>query len=130
MRQHLLAAVTAFIASAGYFLLLDFARPALENRQLLFVWWAILGIYAALVFVVGFGAWIKARPKFTASGLLLFSATLYLYDPTISPRLQSIGLGWLWVASLILAVTWLLTLISITRRGNQEKVRVGGEESR
>jgi hypothetical protein len=119
MREHLISGIAALTASAGYFLLLDFARPALEERRLVPVWWAILALYAILVFGIGFMRVIKARPKLCGIGFLLLLATLFLYDPTINIQLKPLGLGWLWIASLIVGVLWLLTLMKITLKDQQ-----------
>jgi len=121
MREHLKSAFTAAIAAASYFLLLDFARPELELRGLLPVWWATLALYAIVVFVRAFSNKVKARPKLIAIGFFLFASTLYLYDPTINPHLKLIGLGWLWIASLILGILWLLALMKITRKDQQRE---------
>jgi len=120
MREHLKSALTAALAAAGYFLLLDFARPALEQR-LVPVWWAILALYAILVFGIGFMRVIKARPKLSGIGFLLLLATLFLYDPTINIRLKLVGLGWLWIASLIVGILWLLTFMKITLKDRQRE---------
>jgi hypothetical protein len=109
------------MASAGYFLLLDFARPALGERRLVPVWWAMLALYAILVFGIGFMRVIKARPKFSGIGFLLWIATLFLYDPTINIHLKPVGLGWLWIASLIAGILWLLMFIKITLKGQQRE---------
>jgi hypothetical protein len=119
MREHLISAFIALVASGGYFLLLDFARPALEERRLVPVWWAILALYATLVFGIGFMRVIKARPKLSGTGFLLFLATLFLYDPTINTHLKPVGLGWLWIASLIVGFLWLLTLMKIILKDQQ-----------
>ncbi len=121
MREHLTSAITALAASAGYFLLLDFARPTLEERRLVPVWWAILALYAILVFGIGFMRVIKARPKSCGIGFLLLLATLFLYDPTINIHLKPVGLGWLWIASLIVGILWLLTLMKITLKDQQKE---------
>ncbi len=121
MREHLISAITALTASAGYFLLLDFARPGLEERRLVPVWWAILALYAILVFGIGFMRVIKVRPKLSGIGFLLLLATLFLYDPTINIHLKRVGLGWLWIASLIVGILWLLTVMKITLKDQQRK---------
>jgi hypothetical protein len=120
MREHLVSAITALTASASYFLLLDFARPALEKRQLVPVWWAILALYAILVFGIGFVRVIRVRTKLSGIGFLLLLATLFLYDPTINIRLKAVGLGWLWIASLIVGILWLLTIMKITLKDQQD----------
>ena len=119
MREHLISAVTALMAAASYFFLLDFVRPTLEERQLVPVWWGILAIYATVVFGTGFMPVIRARPKLCGIGFLSFLATLFLYDPTINIHLRSLGLGWLWIASLIVGILWLLAFIRITLKDQQ-----------
>ncbi len=125
MREHLISAFAAAIAVASYFLLLDFARPTLEERGLVPLWWAILALYAILLFGTSCMRVIKARPKFSAIGFLLWLAALFLYDPTINIHLKPVGLGWLWVPSLILGFLWLLALMKITLKDRQrESARV------
>ncbi len=115
MRQHALWGFEALIASVGYFLLLDFARPALQERHLVSAWWCTLGLYIVLVFGYGFRSAIRSRPKFSAIGFLLFAATFFSYDPTINPHLETIGMGWLWIATLVAGFLWLLLGIRVSR---------------
>lgn len=112
------------MASAGYFMLLDFARPALEQRRLVAVWWLILALYAVLVFAFGFARVIGTRPKLSGTGFLLWLGTLFLYDPTINVYLKAVGLGWLWIAFLIVGFLWLLTLMKITFKDQQRASRL------
>ena len=121
MREHLISAFAAAIGVASYFLLLDFARPSLEERGLVPLWWAILALYAILLFGTSCMRVIKARPRFSGIGFFLWLATLFLYDPTINIHLKPVGLGWLWIASLIVGILWLLTLMKITLKDQQKE---------
>jgi len=71
MRKYFLSSMGVVVSVVGYFLLLDFVRPILEEHHSVPVWWAILGLY--LIFVGGTGFWYvgKERPGFAAIGFLL-----------------------------------------------------------
>jgi hypothetical protein len=107
MRKYFASWLGVAASVVGYFLLLDFVRPALEERHSVSLWWAILGLY--LVFIGGSGFWLvlKERPGFAAIGFLLIAAALYLYDPTINSHLRSIGLKWVWIVPLTGYFLWL-----------------------
>ena len=104
------------VSVAGYFLLLDFVRPILEEHHSVPVWWAILGLY--LIFVGGTGFWYvgKARPGFAAIGFLLIAAALYLYDPTLNSHLASLGLKWVWIVPLTGYFLWLMAWVKTRPR--------------
>ena len=108
MRKYFLSSLGVAVSVGGYFFLLDFVRPTLEEHHSVQVWWAILGLY--LIFVGGTGFWYvgKERPGFAAIGFLLIAAALYLYDPTINSHLESIGLKWVWIAPLTGYFLWLM----------------------
>ena len=111
MRKEFLFWLGIVASVAGYFLLLDFFRPALEKRHLIPIWWATLGLYVILVGGSGFWHVRKDRPCFAATGFLLICATLYLYDPTINSHLESIGLRWVWIVPLIAYFLWILAWV-------------------
>lgn len=113
--------IASLIASAilfpiCYFLLLDFARPALEERHLRPLWWLALGGFLVLLFIFQFGTAMAKRPKFFGLGFLLLSGCVYSYDPTINPRLTAIGLGSLWVVLLLCLMIWISLFIRATRQ--------------
>ena len=130
MREHLISALVALVAAVGYFLLLDFARPALESKGLVAVWWVILTFYAMLIFGVGFIRAIRTRPKLSGIGFVILVATLFLYDPTINVHLKRVGLGWLWIASLTLGFAWLLALMRVTVKDRQREMVAGTSRNR
>lgn len=117
MRKNVLALLGIAASVAGYFFLLDFVRPELEEHHLIPLWWAIQGLY--LIFVFGRGFWYvgKTKPGFAATGFLSFVFAAYLYDPTINAHLQPIGLGWVWLVPLVSLFLWLLAWVKTRPRG-------------
>ncbi len=127
MRKLLLSSLDSLIFVAGYFLLLDFVRPALEERHLLALWWGFLGLYLIVGFAVGQWSTIRARPKFIATGFLLLAAAVYSFDPTIISHLDSVGLGGLWIVFLAAFFFWLVMFVRTSRGENKEKLRDRGQ---
>lgn len=121
MREHLYSALGALIASSGYFLLLDFARPALEERHMLILWWVTIGLYVVLLFGYACRSILRTKPVLAGIGFLLLGATAYLYDPTIEPHLATIGLGWLWMATLGGLLLWIIAFVKNTRKRERQK---------
>ena len=115
MRKNFLSLLAIAASVAGYFFLLDFVRPELEERHLIPIWWASSGLYIILVFGRGFWDIGKARPSFAATGFLSFAAALYLYDPTINSHLQP-RLRWVWVLPLIALFLWILAWVKTRPR--------------
>jgi hypothetical protein len=116
MRKNLLSLLGIVASVAGYFFLLDFVRPELEERHVIPIWWALLGLYVIIVFGGGFWYIGKTRPGFAAIGFLSFASTLYLYDPTINSHLESIGLRWVWIVPLIALFLWLVAWVKTRPR--------------
>jgi hypothetical protein len=121
MRQTLYSALSGLIAVSGYFLLVDFVRPALEERHFLILWWLTLGLYVALVF--GYGCWsiLRTRPGLVGTGFLLLATTAYLYDPSIEPHLASVRLEWLWIAPLGGSFFWIFAFVKNVRSRERQK---------
>ncbi len=106
MRQSLIFTLETIIFVAGYFLLVEFARPALLRVGLSAIWWIVLLLYVLFLFA-GFRHLLKSRPYFLGVGFLLFAAGAFSYDPMINSHLASLGLGWIWVAFLGVSILWL-----------------------
>ena len=121
MRQVLYSAVGALVASATYFLLLDLVRPSFQEGHLV-LWWGTLGLYVVLLFSYSCWPIMRARPRFAGLGLLILATTAYSYDPTIEPYLHSIGMGWLWIVSLIALFAWILQFVKVIREQQEEKL--------
>src|SRR5438445_5784512 len=110
MRRLIGPAISAILVPTCYFLLLDYARPALTERHLRLVWWVILCGYVILVFLLQFGKTLFRFARFYCTGALLLVGCVFSYDPTINPRLASLGLGHVWMVFLTGFFVWLYIL--------------------
>jgi hypothetical protein len=107
MRQTLMFSLQIVIFVATYFLLTEFARPALLRVGLSSIWWIVLFLYVLLLFA-GFRHLLRSRPYFVRVGLLFFAAAVFSYDPIVNSHFAVLGLSWIWVAFLGVSILWLL----------------------
>ncbi len=105
VRQSLIEAFETIMFVVGYFLLVDFARPALLQRGLSAIWWIVLLLYVLLL-LAGVRDLLKSRPYFVGVGFLLLTAGVFSYDPMIQSRLALLGLSWIWIAFVGASVLW------------------------
>ena len=120
MKRFIPLVLSAVIFPACYFVLLDYVRPILEERNLRLVWWVLLGTFLVGLFAFQFGAACIQRPIFFGLGFVFLSGTVYTYDPSINVHLAAESLGWLWAAFLMGLFVWLYIYVAGVRRSLPE----------
>ena len=56
---------------------------------------------------------------------LLLGVILFLADPTLKPRLKSVGLDWLWLLGIAAAVAWGFLQMARLRRAQKKDSEIG-----
>ncbi len=102
-----------------YLVALDTFVPLVIARGRPYLWWVVL---TALLFVACLAsAWEEFRQSPGLHGkvrrrqlllhhvvaFFLLGLTLFLYDPTLRPKLGRMGLGFVWILSLVFFFCWL-----------------------
>jgi peptidoglycan/LPS O-acetylase OafA/YrhL len=115
-----------WLTLGAYFVCLDFLAPDLIQSGRAYRWWLILIGLLGLAYSISFPTSNIASQSESKNlryfrvhtvTFLLLGMTLFLYDPSIRPRLSNVGLSWLWILSLLLTFFWLISsAVWIARR--------------
>lgn len=110
----------------GYGLLTDLVSPVLVGNGHAGVWWLVLGIYIVLGWAIT--VWKAKRTTGKANivpgtlAFILVGILVVLVDPSLRPRLEARGLGWLWLVSAAACFGWgAIQFVRLRREDREER---------
>lgn len=116
--------VAAYVV--GYGLLTDLVSPVLIRNGHVEVWWLVLGSYIVSVWAITLWEAKRATGKANVVpgtvAFVLVGILVFLVDPSLRPRLEARGLGWLWLMGAAACFGWgAIQFIRLRRETRKER---------